>query len=187
MALKLPRIGIADLMALVGIIAVNCWAYSLWLQPRSAHDDFNWFEATLLEILPMADALAIGSYLMIKRRVRKERPGPFLVGFVVVGTASMLMVVIAFATLPDWILEKLDAVFQALLAQPLEQAGIGIGESLAGDFLLITAAMLFLAFPQFILAAVGGSIARHCGNKRKNERRRQASPLTDPPAVSAVS
>jgi hypothetical protein len=184
---KLPHISISEIMALIGLVAVNCWAYSLWVQPRSAHDGFNWFEATLLEILPMADALAIGTYLIIKRRVRKERLGPFLVGFVVVGTASMLMVVIAFATLPVWILEKLDAVFQALLAQPLEQAGIGIGESLAGDFLLITAGMLFLAFPQFILAAAGGLVARHCGNKREIERRRQASPLTDPSAVSAVS
>jgi hypothetical protein len=179
--LKFPRIAISEIMALVGLVAVDCWAYGVMV--GRGPDLLRWL---LVTTLPMANALAIGLYLTFKDWLRKGPSRPFVVGFVVVGTVSMILAALKMAFFPEGIDVFVNyAVLKPTVVPTLERAGLL--DSSVGQFILTTVILACLAAPQFILAVAGGLIARHCGNKLAMERRRQASPLPDPPAVSAVS
>jgi hypothetical protein len=179
--LKLPRIAISEIMALVGLVAIDCWAYGFMVGPGP--DRLQWLLATTL---PMANALAIGLYIAIKGWMRRGRSRPFLAGFVVVGTVSMILAALKMAFFPKGI----DAfVYYAVLEPTVVPTlgRVGLLDSSVGQFILATVILACLAAPQFILAVAGGLIARHCRNRLAMKRRRPASPQADPSAVSAVS
>jgi hypothetical protein len=180
---RLPRIGIAEIMALVGLVAVDCWVYG-FMVGRDHTYTLLWL--ILEAIWLMANALAIGLYLAFKGWVRKEPPRPFLAGFVVVGTVSMILAALLMNFFPEVIVGFVQhSVLWPSIVPMLERAGLLY--SSVGRFILIMVILACLAAPQFILAMAGGLITRHYGIKLAMKRRRQASPLTDPPAVSAVS
>jgi hypothetical protein len=181
MALKLPRIGIAEIMALVGLVAIDCWAYGFMV--GRGPDLLRWI---LAATLPMANALAIGLHLALKGWARKGPSRPFLAGFVVVGTVSMILAALKMTFYPDGVdVFVHNAFLKPWVVPMLDRAGLL--DSSVGRSILITAILACLAAPQFILALAGGLITRHYGIKLAMERRRQASPLPDPSAVSAVS
>jgi hypothetical protein len=181
--LKLPRIAISEIMALVGLVAVDCWAYGFMVGRGHTNDLLR---LILDAILLMANTLAIGLYLAFKGWVRKEPPRPFLAGFVVVGTVSMILAALLMNFFPEVILVFVQhSVLWPSIVPMLERAGMLY--SSVGRFILTTVILACLAAPQFILAVAGGFIARHCRNKQANALRRQASPSPDPSAMSAVS
>jgi hypothetical protein len=75
-----------EMMAIVGIVALDCLVIGVGRSPQSAPN-------LILGGLPLQSALVIGLFLMIRRRRRIEKPLPFLFGFEVVGWTSHLIYV----------------------------------------------------------------------------------------------
>jgi hypothetical protein len=181
---RIPRISILGMMGLVGLLAVDSWAYSVFLRRVVVDEVLGWLLRPLATTLLTANALAIGFYLLYKGSVGNERARPFLVGFVAAGTVSMGLAAVASKVFPVSIDTFFIAVLNASLLPMLKWAGLD--HTLVGLALVVTAMMALLALPQLIAAVLGGLITRRYGIKLAMERRRQASPLPDPPAVSAV-
>ncbi len=84
-AVKLPSFSIAEMMAIIAIIALDCLAIRagspLTLYPLCFGG------------LPMQLVLVIGLLLVLRRRSRKERQLSFLIGFEVVGWLGHLIFV----------------------------------------------------------------------------------------------
>jgi hypothetical protein len=178
--LKLPRIAIAELMGLVGLVAVDYWAYSVMIRFVPSNDRLV---GALVATLPMANALAIGLCLAFKGWAGRSPSRPFLAGFVVVGIACVVLAAIEASIFPDVVTERTRWVIESS-APLLLRAG---QDDPATLFALYSTVMAYLAVPQFILAVAGGLIARHYGIKLEIERRCQTPPRPDAPAVSAVS
>lgn len=77
-AVKVPSFSIAEVMAIVAIVAMDCLAIRIaGSAPAIPFLVFGGF--------PMQSVLVIGLLLILRRRRRTGRPFPFLLGFVVVG------------------------------------------------------------------------------------------------------
>jgi hypothetical protein len=77
-AVKRPSFSIAEMMAIIAIVAMDC------LIIRATQSNVTLVYVTLGG-LPMQGALVIGLLLMYRRRRRLEKPLPFLIGFEVIG------------------------------------------------------------------------------------------------------
>jgi hypothetical protein len=86
-AVRLPSFSIAEMMAIVAVVALDC----LVIRVASSHPAFPYL---ILGGLPMQSALVIGLLVMFQRRRRMEKPFPFLIGFEVVGWIGHLIYVI---------------------------------------------------------------------------------------------
>lgn len=84
--MKRLSLSIEEMMAIVGIVALDCLVIRVGRSPQSG-------PYLILGGLPLQSALVIGLFIMIRRRRRIEKLLPFLFGFEVVGWTSHLIYV----------------------------------------------------------------------------------------------
>jgi hypothetical protein len=77
-AVTLPRCSLAELMVIVALAAVDCLAIRL-------RGSFSTVRFLIVGGLPMVNVLVISLLLILRRRIRREVPSRFLVGFAVTG------------------------------------------------------------------------------------------------------
>jgi hypothetical protein len=148
---RLPRIAIAELMALVVLAATDCWLLS---EMRN-----GWLQAItpgLFSTLLMANVLVIGLFLVVRNRVRKVKTRPFLTGFLAVGAASMVLEGLLITIFPMQLAHHILATFEPLELL-LASAGMPVGSTgmgLIGNGVV----MIYLSIPQFLGAGIGGLI-----------------------------
>jgi hypothetical protein len=85
--MKLPRVGITELMAIVAIAGLNFWAYQACYYYGWTNEGANANKREVLYIgsIPMANILAVGMLIGIRRRGCRS----FLVGFEVFGAVAL--------------------------------------------------------------------------------------------------
>ena len=137
--MKIPRISISVLMAVVAILAVDFASYKAILKrPSFLSNDLT--VLILWGIWPMTTALSLGLLPFL------TKPGPFggrpgLVRFEVIGLMELLLVLAACSMAPSDILENVFEWFRSL--------GISPGP------LFLAAAMALFLLPQLALAWFG--------------------------------
>jgi hypothetical protein len=161
---RLPRIAIAELMALVVLAAINCWVVSGMLGGWPPAIAF-----TLAAILLMANVLVVGLFLVLRSRVRKVKTRPFLAGFLAAGAGAMVLEGLLVAIFPSSLMLHIRATFEPL-EKLLERAGLPIG-SRTMDLIGISIVVAYLAIPQFLGAVIGGLITSRYRIKLVIERR----------------
>jgi hypothetical protein len=82
--MRLPRVSIADVMALTVLVALDCLAW------KDYFDDGLIFVTFRLLILPVLNVLAISLYVAIGK-MRKGEPIPFLASFLVIGGLTVVV------------------------------------------------------------------------------------------------
>jgi hypothetical protein len=82
--MRLPRVSIADVMALTVLVALDCLAWT------KCDDDWLILLSLRLLILPVLNVLAIGLYVAIGK-MRKGEPIPFLASFLVIGSLTVVV------------------------------------------------------------------------------------------------
>jgi hypothetical protein len=82
--MRLPRVSIADVMALTVLVALDCLAWKKY--------DDDWLILLILRtlILPVLNVLVIGLYVAIGK-LRRGEAIPFLAGFLVVGSLTVVV------------------------------------------------------------------------------------------------
>jgi hypothetical protein len=142
---KRPSFSIAELMAIVVIVALDC----LVMRARQPAPTLIFLA---LGGLPMQIALVIGLLHMFRRR-RTERPFPFLIGFEVVGWICLLI----YAVLCFQVPRSIDGHMGEALG-PLLRA-TGLQPFSPPDWVIrVGLALSYLTAPQLAAALVGGWI-----------------------------
>jgi hypothetical protein len=143
-ALRLPSFSIAEVMAIVAIVAVDCAAIRLRVD-----------ENILVGGLPMQSALVIGLLLVFRWRRRGDNRLPFLVGFEIGGwiASVILLAVCVFAPI------SLDQHLRHILAPFLRVTG-SEPFSLAYMACTLIIATSYLTAPQLAAALLVGWISK---------------------------
>ncbi len=155
--MRVPSFSIAELMAIVAIVALDCLAI------RATQGSLT-MPYLLVGGSPMQIVLAIGLLLMLRRRRRMEKSLSFLVGFEIVGWISLLLYV--------------DFCFRAPLVidQQLKQAlNPLLGATGSGPFSLpvmiyrILLVMVCLTVPQLTVASIAGWFSQQLWKRTQPE------------------
>jgi amino acid transporter len=147
----IPRVSIAEFMALVGLVAVDCRAIVAFVPGQDLTVGL-----ILLGGLPMVNALAIG-LLLLRRRSPRQEPRHFLLGFEVAGAIALFLVVASSVVFPLPLAMHLNSVFRTVgLLHTM--IGSDVGQPVR-DVIEYTLVMIYVAFPQLILALIGGWVA----------------------------
>jgi hypothetical protein len=89
--MRVPRVSIALLMVVVGVIAADAavWREEVYtlLPPVDSKQPFVWL------VIPMLDALAVGGVALTAQVVRRREGSGFLLGFEVTGATVVLALV----------------------------------------------------------------------------------------------
>jgi hypothetical protein len=145
---KLLRLTISSLMAVVLLVALDVWACkALLLRGPLFFPDPDLADLIVVGALPMANVLAIGLFTVLGSRHQHKRNRPGLVGFEVGGLAGLLVFLACSLSMTHSLHE---GVGQGLRA-------IGLGPP--GPGFLVCALTLLLA-PQLALALLGGWLCR---------------------------
>ena len=145
--MKRPSFSIAEMMAIVAVVALDCLAIGLGRSPQSGL-------YLILGGLPLQCALVIGLFVMIRRRRRIEKPLPFLFGFEVIGWTSHLIYVAACVLAATSIASYMDNVFD-ILDRVLGPNHVRI-TSMVGVFTICGLVASCLTAPQLAAALVAG-------------------------------
>jgi hypothetical protein len=145
-AVKLPRLTISSLMALVLLVAVDVWACKeLEVGGPPLMADLS--DLIVFGALPMANVLAIGLYRILGPRPEHRRNRPALVGFEVGGLAALLVFLACSLSMTHSLHEGVGQVLKPIgLAPP-------------GPVFLVCA-LILLVVPQVALALLGGWLCR---------------------------
>ena len=147
-AVKRPSFSIAEMMAIVVIVALDCLAIRVGGSPQSG-------PYLIFGGLPLQIVLVIGLFIMIRRRRRMEKPLPFLFGFEVVGWTSHLTYVaacvLAATSIDSYMVHTLDPLLGATKVRLHSAVGF---ISVCG---LVTSC---LTTPQLALALLAGWISQ---------------------------
>jgi hypothetical protein len=158
--MELRRISMASLCILIAMVAGDCaWYRRAFHDHRSA---FGFSKAPAFDtgVIPMANILAIGIYLVAARKVRS---GPYLIGFEVAGLVAIVAFMALGWTWPDGVrlwLRPIYTVWSLWSSGPLPHIYMFVGD---------TACLL----PVQLLLASGGSLLARLFSAR---RVRAASP-----------
>jgi hypothetical protein len=172
---RLPRITIERMLALVALAALDFWAYDFWAG-RSQNLRLN---LIVMTSQLMANVLAIG--MILARRSRETRaepgPGPGWLGFRAGGATALVLSILTLALLPY---DSLGGYIQWLwrpvrgVSDDIE----GLLETLPMPIATVTARLLCMAYAsvqQFALALVGAWVGRRYKFTFSVERRRRPS------------
>jgi hypothetical protein len=146
-ALKRPSFSIAEMMAIIAIVALDC----LLIRAKQ-------HSVTILFLVlggsPMQIALMLGLLLMFRRRGRMEKPNSFLIGFEVVGWLCLLIYVVLCFQVSRSIDRHLGDTLGPLLLVT------GFRHFSMPDWIIrVGLAMSYLTIPQLTIALVGGWIS----------------------------
>lgn len=172
-AVKLPRLTISNLMALVQLVALDIWAGKALRGVPLFVPDLS--DLIIFGALPMASVLAIGLYPILRSRHEPKRDRPGMVGFEVGGLTALLVFLAC----------------SLILTRPLHH-GVGdllrIGVPPPGPVFL-TAAVILLFLPQLAVALFGVWLYRRYDIqvKIRIERRTIPGPEPGPPPERLVA
>jgi hypothetical protein len=146
-AVRVPSFSIAEMMAIVAIVALDC----LVIRARQPVT----FVFLVIGGLPMQSALMIGLLLVFRWRRRMENPLPFLVGFEVAGwivhVIYVLLCIQAARAIDVHLVNTLDPLLRATGFTPFSTP----------DWIIWTGlAMFYVTAPQFLIALVAGWISQ---------------------------
>ena len=141
--MRLPRVSIGMLMAIVGFIAVQIAVARHFLLSEGY--------VSALFILPVVTVLGLGALFVVRDLCRKGETTPFLVGFEAIGGSTLCFAV---QLSPLWLRATLR--FARILA-PLFPTFLGV--EYPERLLLVT----LCSIPIFLLAVAGGWLAKKLG------------------------
>jgi hypothetical protein len=149
-----PRFTIANLTFVVVLLALD-FAWMRLLHPARGRSIFA-FDAQGFDlgILPMANVLAFVAYSMLSRR---EKPHPFLVGFLVGG----LVAILGFMA---WCWASPRTVVMLMI--PLYLVWSRVQSLSASGTSILAVGGLSFVLPQLLIATLGGVIARYFARRR---------------------
>ncbi len=153
--MKRLSFSIAEMMAIVAIVALDCLVIRVGRSPQSG-------PYLIFGGLPLQIALVIGLFIMIRRRTPMDKPLPFLFGFEAVGWTSHLIYVAAcvqaatsidsyVVDIVSLVVDTLNALLGATKVRPNPTVGF---IAVLG---LVTSC---LTAPQLAMALVGGWISQ---------------------------
>jgi hypothetical protein len=143
---KLPRLTISNLMALVLLVALDIWVcQALPLVGPHLIPDLS--DLLIFGALPMANVLAIGLAPLSRARGEHEGSRPALVGFEVGGLAALIVFLAGSLTLTHPLHEGVGHLLKTIGLVP------------PGPVFL-TAAVILLLLPQLALALLGARLGR---------------------------
>jgi hypothetical protein len=178
--MRMPRISIGMLMAIVGLIGVNGAILRRVLRARSNDPAVEFLDGAvelIFGVLPMINVLAAGA-LAGAWALRRNRAAPsFLLGFEFVGLASVLGFTLLFLLDTD----SCISVFEWIFVKFHRHNFIGM---MIHDNSLIYLWVLFCCLPQLVLALIGGGLAKLLGLKLTFERK---SPVSDVSRANLIS
>jgi hypothetical protein len=153
--MRLPRFGIAWIMALVALVALNFAAYRACYYTYWTNDGawFNQLDVLFTGAIPMANVLIVG--LLVALRHRDSRP--FLLGFETFGLIAWITYVALVASRCHTLVRPYLFRFQV----PVFDA---IGRSHAHIPIFIFTAAVILGWWQITLALIGGCLSRKLSN-----------------------
>jgi hypothetical protein len=147
-AVKLPRLTISNLMALVLLVALDIWVcQALPLVGPQPIADLDLSDLLIFGALPMANVLAIGLAPLSRARGEHEGRRPALVGFEVGGLAALIVLLAGSLTLTHSLHEGVGHLLKTIGLVP------------PGPVFL-TAAVILLLLPQLALALLGARLGR---------------------------
>jgi hypothetical protein len=164
-AVKIPRLTISALMALVLVVALDVWACKALLMHGPQYG-VELSELIVVGALPMANVLALDLFPMLMPRHEYERKRPGLVGFEVGGLAALLIFLACSVTMTHPLHEGVGHLLKALGFVP-------------GPFSLVGAVVLLL-LPQLALALFGVWLYRKYDIRVKIIVERRAIPDSEP-------
>src|SRR5262249_18900042 len=143
-AVKLPRLTISNLMALVLLVALDIWVCkALPLVGPQLIPDLS--DLLIFGALPMANVLAIGLAPLARARGEHEGRRPALVGFEVGGLVALIVFIACSLTMTHPIHEGVGHLLKTIGLVP------------PGPVFL-TAAVILLLLPQLALALLGARL-----------------------------
>ena len=156
--MKHPSFSIAEMMAIVGIVALDC------LVIRMA----RWGPATPYLVFGgplMQIALVIGLLMMFRRRKRMEKPYPLLVGFEVGGWVGHLIYVVVCLHAPS----SIDRHLRDTLGPLLQATGF---QRFSTPYMIFgfILGISYLTAPQVAIASVAGWISQRWWRQTHPER-----------------
>ncbi len=144
--MRLPYFSIAEMMAIIVIVALDCVEIRMGQASPS-------LRCLIFGSMPMQNALMIGLLLMFQRRRLTEKPPPFLIGFVAVAGISLLIYVAVCVRASEALTWHLTCTLTPLLSatgfQPYSTADYVCRYALATSY---------LTAPQLATALVAGWI-----------------------------
>jgi hypothetical protein len=148
--MRLPRFGIASMMALVVIAALDCAAYracyyTFWTNHAAWA---NQLDVLFIGAVPMSNVLIVGLLLALRRRGNR----PFLLGFEVFGLVAW----VAYIALVAFHCHTLVRPYLFRFQDPVFDA---IGRSQAHIPIFVFTAAVILGWWQLTLALIGGFIS----------------------------
>jgi len=172
-AVKLTRLTISDLMALVLLVALDIWVGKALRGIPLFVPDLS--DLIIFGALPMASVLAIGLYPILRSHHEPKRDRPGMVGFEIGGLAALLAFLVC----------------SLILTRPLHD---GVGDLLRAIGLgppgpvFLTAAVVLLLVPQLAVALLGVWLYRRYDIRVKIivERRTISDPEPGPPPERLV-
>ncbi len=163
--MRMPRLSITDLIVGLLILAADL-GWFRWFVIDGRRSLFGLYPMALdLGIIPIASILAMSAYLIASRR---KRSSPFLVGFTIVLSMSLLSYSVCCLVVPariDTALQGIERVLNgwsitSFCRQILEPIGVVIFNNRAHfDLFEISSLAVILSLPQVILALLGGLLA----------------------------
>jgi hypothetical protein len=157
-SVKRPSSSIAEMMAIVAIVALDCLVISVGRSPQSG-------PYLILGGFPLQCALVIGLFLIIRRRL--DKPLPFLLGFEVVGWTSHLIYVavcvLAANSIDNYRDNSLDILNSLLGTNARITSVVGV-ITICGIFTFC------LTAPQVAIALVAGWISQRWWKQRHPEK-----------------
>jgi F0F1-type ATP synthase assembly protein I len=164
--MKLPRLTIANLMALVLLVALDVWVCKA-LPLRGPSPDLDLSDLLIFGALPMANVLAIGLVPLARSRVQHAGRRPALVGFEVGGLVALLLFLVCALNLTHPLHEGVGGVLTAIGLVP------------PGPVFLACATTLLLV-PQLALALLGGWLCRRYAIRVRIIVERRTIPVPEP-------
>jgi hypothetical protein len=152
--MRMPRVSIAWLMAVVLLAAANFAALRVLFAP--AYDERQ--GAFVIGLLPTANLVALAAASVTRHLVRERRGRSFEVGFLVSGLLVLTTLACLFALteceIIAWYLVQLEPMIASL-----GHLGVDTNSRLGAGFLLVVQ----VGLPQWALTLAGGLIARRLG------------------------
>ncbi len=155
-AVRLPSFSIAEMMAIIALVALDCLAIRMG-SPLTLY-------SVTFGGLPTQLVLVIGLLLVVRRRRRKEIQLPFLIGFEVVGWLGHLI----FVAVSVQAAESLDRHLVHTLTPLLGATGSGPYSPLVLIYRILLG-MSYLTALQLVPALVGGWVSQRWSERTQPE------------------
>jgi hypothetical protein len=170
--MKRAHFPIAGLMAAVAAVAINLGAWrSIELTSVDGGMSHFFFACG---VMPMASFLILVALISAPTLMRGGQVSPFVVGFEALGWAVVFAFIACYSVAPSVLLGYAEMIGRH--TRPVLERCLADTPSWVGLYIELAAGVIIFAPPQFLVALLGGWLARKLGLTVRFERLRMEKP-----------